>query len=711
MMDTFVEPFQDTTIFCAFSDVAARLSDKMALGGGGCRLTYAELYDEALRMAHQISAVCPQREAVAIFLPNGVPFPVAALATFAAGCPMVALDPSTPDVRNASIVRRAGIKAIVVDDTTHEAAARLDPRLAQINFAAMEPGNTGSLPLCSPDDVAVISYTSGSTGEPKGVVHTHRNLLHHVRIRLTATDLAQSDRVAMLTGTTTALATNDLLSGLLSGATLFIVDLRRNGLQELIRVLRVARITTLRTLPIIMRELTKLNRDADAFASLRHVFLSSDRLFSADVDLLRSVLPVNCRLSVSMGSTETQLIAHWFIDRNRPMVEPIVPVGHIQPDFQLTFVNDQDVPVAPGMVGEILVTSRYIALGYWRDELETKRVFSSSRGDPQARTYRTGDLGRINAEGLLELRGRKDRQIKIRGNRIEPLEVEATIRTHPDVRDVAIVTRYQADDPELVAYIVLRRNGHLLSDDLAAWLRERLQESMRPRHIYLIDEIPTLGNYKQDLRALAELDCRRTGPAQKRRSPAVVREAATSGDVAEAVRQVWARLLGDAAVDENKPWEAGHGDSLKALELIFELETVLNRRISTLCIGPLTRPKDLIARLQAVETDGPSRIPSDSKPLVFLLPGAGGFFLDLVRFAEALSSVANVQALEYAPIHPRSLRIIEFNELVSDVIAPIRAAARRGEPVRLLGHSLGGFVAIEVASTLAREGHAIECAG
>src|SRR5262249_37715902 len=419
------------TIFRIFADVAARQGIKTAVDDGERYFTYTEVHDHALGLARRITAVAAPGVPVGIMLPNGATFPVAVLAALAAGCPFVALDPSFPEARNTLIVKHAGMKAIVVDTTTSGLAKRLDPAMSQLDVAATaQEGAAGLLPG-SPDNVAVICYTSGSTGQPKGVVHTQRNLLHHVMLRFELTRLATDDRIAMPTGTTAIIATLDILSGLLSGATLFLVDLRRSGLQELVRVVRRGRITTLRTLPVVMRQLTKLCRDPDAFATLRHVFLSSDRLFSADVELFRGILSPDCRLSTSMGSTETQLIAHWFINRSRPMKEPIVPVGYVQPDFQVTLVDDGGVSVPPGEIGEIVVTSRYLALGYWQDEAETRRCFSPSPGDSRVRTYRTGDLGRMNAEGLLELIGRKDRQIKIHGNRVEPAEVEATIRVHP----------------------------------------------------------------------------------------------------------------------------------------------------------------------------------------------------------------------------------------------------------------------------------------
>ena len=170
----------------------------------------------------------------------------------------------------------------------------------------------------------------------------------------------------------------------------------------------------------------------------------------------------------------------------------------------------------------------------------------------------------------------------------------------------------------------------------------------------------------------------------------------------------WARLLGVAAVINDKGWEAAGGDSLKSLELIFDLEAALKRRISMRLLGPSTRPSDLIASLQGAAT---GRVEAtEMRPLLFLL-GAGGDFLDLLRLAHSLSDVAKVEVLDYAPINPAALRIIVLGDLVADVIEPIRSAAQRGEPVRVLGWSLGGFVAIEVARQLAAEGHTIEFVG
>src|SRR5262249_1868497 len=155
---------------------------------------------------------------------------------------------------------------------------------------------------------------------------------------------------------------------------------------------------------------------------------------------------------------------------------------------------------------------------------------------------------------------------------------------------------------ELVAYVAADRDGSLTTDGLSAWLTERLPDAMRPRQICLIDEIPMLGNFKHDLRALEELDQKRVGIPTSNRSPTVellaARKAAGARDT---VYAAWTRLLGVEAVNEDKTWDAAGGDSLKALELMFELEAVLGRRISMRFIGPLTRPSHLIASLRSAE--------------------------------------------------------------------------------------------------------------
>jgi thioesterase domain-containing protein/acyl carrier protein len=190
-------------------------------------------------------------------------------------------------------------------------------------------------------------------------------------------------------------------------------------------------------------------------------------------------------------------------------------------------------------------------------------------------------------------------------------------------------------------------------------------------------------------------------------NPAAGREATAARDV---VYAAWAGVLGVQAVHEDKTWEAAGGDSLKALELMFDLQAALGRRISMRFIGPRTRPSHLIASLRS-ESVGGRGAATEARPLLFLLPWRGGYSFSMVRFAEALSAAAKVEGLDYPPIDPAALRVSRFDDLVADIIRPIRLAAQGGEAVRVLGCSLGGLMAVEIARILAAEGHVIEFVG
>lgn len=703
--------------FEIFAETAAASADKTAIDDGESFLTYRELRDQAVALAWRIAAVVERGTPVGIALPNGATYPVAMLAALAAGCPYVPLDLSFPEARNALIFEHSGMKAVISDATTREAVSRMAPTVPQLDFAeARGRGAAPPLPPTSPDDVAFVLYTSGSTGQPKGVYFDQRGLLHDAMRRTNCTHLSAEDRLALVFAPTVQAAQQDIFGALLNGATLFVVDVRRKGLQELVRVLQRGRITLLFCVPFIFRRLVDLCSDPKVFESIRHLCFAADRVFASDVELFRRYFPQSSLISIGVGSTEANLFCHWFIPRGRPMAEPLVPVGYVLPGYQVALADDQGNRVPHGEVGEIVIASRYIALGYWNDEEPSRRAFAPAANDPKARGFRTGDLARMRPDGLLELVGRKDRQLKIRGNRVEPAEIEATIRRHPDIRDVAVIARI-ADDSgtELAAYVVADKAASLSSAALSAWLVEKLPEPMRPKDIILVDEIPMLGNFKHDIAALTALD--REGGAGRRLAAEAERPARAASPqspaIRDAVRTAWERALGLEPFAADEPWEQSGGDSLKALDLIFVLEETLGRSVAMNLLGPATRPSELIARLQTgSELDAE---PADVRPLLFLLPGAYGPLLHHMRIAEALREEANVHILDYARVDPATLQEIDFATYFDDVVAEgieqIRAAAGSDAPIRLLGHSFGGFVAFEAARRMAQEGCAIEFLG
>jgi acyl carrier protein len=242
-----------------------------------------------------------------------------------------------------------------------------------------------------------------------------------------------------------------------------------------------------------------------------------------------------------------------------------VPVGRPIPDRKLTIVDADGRPVAVGETGEIVVTSRHIALGYWRDPALTARAFGVDPADPQARVYRTGDLGRWRPDGLIEFVGRKDAQIKLAGHRIEPAEVESALMACTGVREAAVVVRRsEAGIPRsLAAYVVLEPGIRgLLPRHLSVMLKQRLPSSMIPAVIFIVDDFPRLASLKIDRVRLAAVDAAQTAGSGAR----------LDGSLIDQVAAVFERVLGVRAATSEDNLASLGGDSLQAVEIALELE-------------------------------------------------------------------------------------------------------------------------------------------
>jgi amino acid adenylation domain-containing protein len=700
--------------FALFAETAAAHPDKTAIDDGESFLTYREAHEQAVDLARHIAGAVPPGRPVGIALPNGSTYPVAMLAALAAGRAYVPLDLSFPETRNSRILKHAGVAAVIVDRQTREVVSRMGAELPQLDFDALarDGGNGAPLPPTSPDDAAFIIYTSGSTGQPKGAYFNQRSLMHDAMRRINATHLAPDDRLALLFAPTVRPAQEDIYGTLFTGGTLFVVDLRRKGLQEFVRVLKRGRITLCFSVPYVFRRIIDLCEDKSVFQTVRNYCLASDRVFSSDVELFRRHFPATSRLSIGVGSTETNWYAIWFMAPDAPLEDQLVPVGYAPPHYTVSLLDEEGRPVPRGEPGEFVITSRFVAQGYWNDEVLTKRVFSVSEKDPKARNFRIGDLGRMRADGLIELIGRRDRQLKIRGNRVEPAEIEATIREHPAVRDAAVIPRIDERHIELAAYIVVKEEASLSSADLALWLADRLPGPMRPKDIYLLAEIPMLGNFKHDIIALTEMDKQRRAEVAAADAPRAAAAFAEDNALREAVAAAWKRRLDPATYDQDIAWENAGGDSAAGMELIFELERQLGRPVAMEVLGPRTRPSDLIAALaaSAAPSAGPLTTPAApasaataARPLVLYFPGLFGAVLNDMRFAQLLSDEFDVRVLEYPPVEPTRLAPIDFDALVAGLVVQIRAIAGDA-PLRILGYSMGGMAAYEAARILSEDG-------
>jgi amino acid adenylation domain-containing protein len=558
------------SIIDRFEEIVCRHSARPALSDSRSDLSYAELARIVDRIAAATTSATQRPGPVAIVLPNGAYFPAAVLGALAAGRGYVPLDASVAMERNRLIALQSGAAAVISIDELGDRIRELFPQhLPIVMVDSLRKTSKAKRARSGPEDLSCIIYTSGSTGVPKGAYHSQRSLLHIIMQITNSLHVNAEDRLINATSPSFVGATKNVLSALLNGASVHMQPPLR--LAELVNEIQRRAITMLRVPPTLMRRIAEALHPQQLLDSVRLVELSAERAEWSDFDIFRQAFRPDTQLATQLTSTEGDA-TRWFVDPTlRAPGEPL-PVGRIIPDRSLTIVDDNGRLVTDGEVGELVIKSRYVALGYWRDPEETARWFAVDPTDSEIRMYKTGDLARRRADGLFEYVGRKDDQIKLHGHRIEPAEIETTLRNCVGVRDAFIVVRKNDDGSvrSLAAYVEARSSVRDLSPrDLRSMLQSRLPPYMIPASIHLIEQLPRLPNLKIDRSRIAEIDAVRVRATLEHQSLV----APASDETALWLQALWKKLLRLDILPsfETNFFEFG-GDSFASAELISAVE-------------------------------------------------------------------------------------------------------------------------------------------
>jgi amino acid adenylation domain-containing protein len=683
--------------------------DAIAVDDGKSQLSYATLLARARALA---SMLAPQEGPVGILLPMQADYIVAIVAALLAGKTYVPMDDGFPESRNQRIVSHSGMSAVIVDDSTAATMQALDPAIERIPVAtasglADTPAGASAADDAPFDRIITIFYTSGSTGEPKGVCHSQSGLLYDVQYFAESHGLSEDDVHSLLFSPSVSISNRDIFATLLVGAKLSIVDLKRLGIAGALQAMHAYGITVLHCVPSAFRALFNSD-DADAKAvadRIRIVRLNGDRVLQRDVEVYRRAFPRGSRLSLDLASTETRPYAAWMVDHDTPLPRPLVPVGYLRPDLHVVLLTDDGAPAAVGEVGEITVASHGLSAGYWRDEALTREKFTPSVRHPGMTEYRTGDFGRLLPDGLLEFVGRRDRQIKVRGNTLHLGEIEAAIGACPGVGDVAVVGRDDGVEIRLVAYCT-GSGGDAQATTIRAWCRQHLAPAKCPADVIVSASLPMLGPGKVDLVEVGRLDAER---AARQASARPATRLATNALV-DAVALAWTARLGRAAYADDKTFENAGGDSLQAMVLILELERRLGRSLPNGLIDLSTRPSDLAARIEALDQAAPDAGRHAGKPTIVLFPGIYGADFASVAFARRLADEFPVLLMDYRSASGELIGPADREYVFSDFDARMAA---EGVPQRLwlMGYSFGSRVAAEAARRLLNRGVDVEFVG
>jgi amino acid adenylation domain-containing protein/non-ribosomal peptide synthase protein (TIGR01720 family) len=500
-----------------FEAQAERTPGATAAVYAGEELSYGELERRANRLAHRLRALGVGPEVpVGICVERSLATLVAIFGVLKAGGAYVPLDPAYPADRLAFLLADARVPVLIADSSS---LARLpaggDLRTVLLDRdAGMPAGESDSRPspLAGPGYPAYVIYTSGSTGRPKGVLVEHRSAAWYASTARDCYGLTPADRFLQFASLGFDISVEEIFPCLGSGGALVLATPAMLEPGHLLERCREQRVTAISVTPAVWHELSLLvEEDPERLPpSLRLVISGGDRIASERVLGWRRAVGDRVALFNSFGPTETTVACALYEVAGDPAGE--VSIGRPLAGARLYLVDRSLDPVPAGAPGELCIGGHGVSRGYLgRPELTAERFIPDPfGGEPGARLYRSGDRMRWRGDGTLDFLGRVDSQVKIRGFRIEPGEIESVLRTHPRVRDAAVIAReLTAGNRALVGYVAGHVAGHVAGtgQDLApaalqSYLGERLPRHMVPAVFVFLPELPLTANGKIDRRAL-----------------------------------------------------------------------------------------------------------------------------------------------------------------------------------------------------------------
>ncbi|HEV3348302.1 MAG TPA: non-ribosomal peptide synthetase, partial [Methylomirabilota bacterium] len=556
----------ERSIPCRFAGQVAAGPDRLAVKVGSASLTYAELDRRANQVACAILAAATRPGPVALVVDQGLSLIPGILGVLKSGRIYVPLEAGLGRERLRHLLRDSGATSALVTASAMPLVRDVAAAdLVLLDVDALPTGLAGEAPdveiaAAAP---AYIYYTTGSTGEPKGVVDSHRNVLHNVMRYTNGLGIGPGDRLTLLQSPAFSGAVSSMFCALLNGATSLPFDVRAASGGALADYVDHEGVTIYHSVPTIFRSFLRGDR---TFPRVRVVRLEGDRSARLDVELFRRHFAPGCVLANGLGATETGLVCRFLLDRETRLDGEIVPIGHPVEDMEVAVVGDDGKPVGSGEVGEISVRSEYLALGYWDRPDLTERAFETDAGGQRA--YRTGDLGRLRADGGLEHLGRKDSRAKIRGVTVSLAEVEAALAGLPCIREAAVIARTDTHhERRLVAYDVPVAGSDPSVSELRRQLAERLPPQMIPSRYGRLDALPLNQNLKVDRKAL---------PAPGRARPALDQVSAPPEDPTQSeLVRVWEELLEVEPVGIRDDFFDLGGDSLLATAMLVAIEEAM----------------------------------------------------------------------------------------------------------------------------------------
>jgi amino acid adenylation domain-containing protein len=588
---------QDKLLHGLFEEQVGRTPDAVAVVYEGQSLSYAELNARANQLARYLKAqgVGPERT-VGICVERSLEMVVGLLGILKSGGAYVPLDPSYPAERLQYMLSDAAPRVLLTQERLRERLPQTDARVIALDEHWSEIARRGAQNLDEPGltahHLAYVIYTSGSTGRPKGAMNEHRAVVNRIQWMQDAYRMSPEDRVLQKTPFSFDVSVWEFFWTLMSGARLIVA--RPDGHKDpayLRKLIEESGVTRLHFVPSMLQSFLDQYQPGEC-ASLRHIVCSGEELSASLQSRCLASLP-QVQLSNLYGPTEAAVdVTAW--ECRREDVGPRVPIGRPISNLRMYVLDAHLQPVPLGVPAELYIGGVGVGRGYLnRPDLTAERFtrdpFSTA---PQARMYKTGDLGRWRADGSIEYLGRNDHQVKIRGFRIELGEIESRLVQNPQVKEAVVLAREDVPgEKRLVAYIVPRRISEpgessgpgdvsgpdamlsaertLSAEVLRTHLKPLLPDHMVPSAFVLLEYFPLSPNGKLDRKAL---------PAPERGAHASREYETPQGEVEEILAVIWAEVLKTERIGRNDNFFDLGGHSLLGIKLITRVAESLALR-------------------------------------------------------------------------------------------------------------------------------------
>ena len=701
-----------TPLYKAIEQHALFRPNKPAVLFERTQLTYTQLNIQANRLAHGLlNRNVTRGSVVVVHITPSVNILVSLLAIHKIGCVYVPVDPTFPVSRVNAILNEVNPAIILFDyqlDAIPPSYLFRCHRISDVVDLSCAHGNPDI--LVTTEDISHIYFTSGTTGKPKGVLATHANLFHYVSSAIELHGFSQNDTFLAAAKFTFSISMFELMVPLVMGGCVRVLP--REAVLDLNRLSRaVASATVFHFGPSLLKQLLPYidenYRSFEPFDRLVHVSSGGDMVPPDILEKLKKIFR-NAEVFVIYGSSEISCMGCAYgVPRDKAINRTLV--GKPYRNVKVRILNREGNTVPIGVSGQIFFGGSGLVNGYLNLPELTLEKFPLIDGE---RYYAIGDIGRFDQEGNIELLGREDFQVQIRGMRIEIPEVEACLKSYPAVTDCVVVGRPLKENEEksLIAYLVAGNGELIIASDLKAFVAAQLPDYMIPAIFVRIDKLPVNHNAKLDRSQL---------PRPTAANIIVSSEfQQASNDVEQTLINIWENLFNIDNIGINHNFFELGGDSLLAISFLIEIDRKFGRfiPISIMLDAPTIRE---IARIvsSAAPVEGAGDVVvlrhGNTKPPLFCLYGVL-LYKELAESLDTERQICGVYLEEEVSLMHKGLDSEEFKvfssieNIAHRYLRSIREFQPHG-PYFLCGVSFGGIMALEVARNLERDGEVVRC--